>query len=91
MSMFLSNCEFKTSINLSYIPAKRNYPFKLQTLALSGWLSWSTVPYTKTLRVSFPVRAGTYVAGLIPDWGTYGRQPINVSHIDVSLSSFLFL
>ena len=39
-----------------------------------------------SLHVQFPVRAHTWVASLIPSRGGNGRQPIDVSHIDVSLS-----
>ena len=46
---------------------------------LGGSVGWSVVPYTKRLWVQFPVRAHTQVAGLIPSWGTYGRQPMDVS------------
>ena len=39
------------------------------------WLSWSE---------HHPIHQK--IGGLIPDWGAYEGQPINVFHVDVSLS-----
>ena len=55
---------------------------------LSGALS-----ATKRSRVRFPVSARAWVAGSVPGWGTYERQPIDVSfsHRCLSLSPSLSL
>ena len=39
--------------------------------------------------VQFPVRAHVWVVGLVPGWGAHERQPVNASHISVSLPLFL--
>ena len=41
-------------------------------------------------RVRFLVRAHDWVVGPVPCWGVYGRQLVDVSHISVSLSPFLY-
>lgn len=43
------------------------------------WLGWSVEPYTKRLEVRFPIRTHTEAVGLIPAWGVYGRQLIDVT------------
>ena len=53
---------------------------------LGGSVGWSVVLYTKRLQVQFLVGAHTWVAGLIPGEGTYGREANDVSHIDISFS-----
>ena len=51
-------------------------------LACSVWLSWlGSVLKSRRSRVQFLVRARAGVAG----WNAYGRQPIDVSHMDISL------
>ena len=42
-------------------------------------LGCSVVPHTKRSQHWFPVRARAYVVGLVPIWGTCGRQLIAVS------------
>ena len=65
-----------------------------------GSVGWSIVLSTEGLLVQFLVRAHASVAGSIPGWGTYGRQPIDVSFTlmflslspySLSLPTFLFL
>ena len=54
-----------------------------------GWVAQlvgSSSLYTKRLQVRPTVRAHTKVVGLIPGWGVYERQPIDVSHTHVCLS-----
>ena len=47
------------------------------------WLVWlsglGVVLQTERSRVRFPVRAHAWVAGSVPDWGAYERQPVDVS------------
>ena len=55
-----------------------------------AWLSWFSIMLeTKRLRVWFPIRAHAQVVGSIPGSGEYKKQPIDVSHIDVSLPLLL--
>ena len=42
-------------------------------------------PAKSKVLVQFPGRAHAWVAGSVPHWGTYKRQLIDVSHINVSL------
>ena len=50
------------------------------------WLSWlGIIPQSERSLVRFLVRAHVWVVVLIPSWGTYERQPI-----DVSLSHWCF-
>ena len=51
-----------------------------------GLVGWAIVLCTKRLQVRFPVRAHTYVAGLIPGRGMYRRRLIDVS-VSLSLTS----
>ena len=46
--------------------------------ALTGWFGWLEHCLVNQ-EVTFVVRAHTQVVGLIPGWGVYGRQPVNVS------------
>lgn len=55
--------------------------------ALAAWL----LPSTEWPRVRFPGRAHAQDAGLVPDWGTYGRQPTHVSRSHRCLSLSLAL
>ena len=64
----------------NYVEVKQ-YSLK-QPIACSGQcvsVGWSIIPYTKTLKVRFPVGVHTQVMGSIPSQGAYGRQPINIS------------
>lgn len=65
-------------------------------VSLKGWgkehagparasVGWSTVPYTKRLRVPLLFKAYTRAAGWVPDWVPTGGN-FAVSHIDASLS-----
>ena len=59
-------------------------------------LSWlGIVPQVERLPVRFPVRAPAWVVGLVPSWGTYEKELINISlsHqcFSPSLSPFLLL
>ena len=70
--------------------SKNNY----HVLLWPVWLSWlGIVLQTERLQVWFLVRAHTRVAGWVPGWGTYERQPVNVSlsHQCFSPSLSLFL
>ena len=58
--------------------------YKSGCLGSGQELSWLE-RHPQRLRVQFLVRACTQVVGSIPIWGTYRRQPVDVSHIDVSL------
>ena len=51
------------------------FSLKIKAGALAGWLA----------RLACHL-VHQNVAGSILSWGTYGRQPIDVSHINVSLS-----
>ena len=55
--------------------------------------SWSEHdPVHQKVQVRFPVSAHTWVLGLIPGYGTFGRQPIDVSlSHQVSLSPSLYV
>ena len=54
---------------------------------LGGSGGQSVLQYAKRLWVRFPVRARTWVVGLIPSQVVYGRQPIDVSpSLSLSLS-----
>ena len=51
-----------------------------------GSADCSVVPCTRRLWVRSPVRAHASVAGLVPSWGRYNRQPTDVS---LSLQSII--
>ena len=60
----------------------------------SGWCSSvgrSIVPWAKKSWVWFLVRAHPWVMGSVPSWGTYERQPIDVSFSQQRLSPPLSL
>ena len=66
---------------------KKQY-FKSKTNnTLCGLVSWELYHKAKVTG-SIPIRAHAWVAGSVPGWGKYKRQPINVSHIDVSFPVF---
>ena len=45
------------------------------------WLSWLVIaPQSERSQVGFPVKAQAWVAGAVPSWDVYERQPIHVSH-----------
>ena len=52
---------------------------------------WDIVPQSKKSLVSFLVRAHAWVAGSVPGWGAYERQPIDVSLLHLCFSPSLSL
>ena len=69
----------KIKIQLQYntaIPFLGIYLKKMKTVLVRG-LSW--LEYHPEKQTLVPVRANTWVDGLIPSQGTLGRQPISVS------------
>ena len=61
---------------------------KLRT-ALTHVAQWVECRLTnQKVAGSFPVRAHSWVVGLIPPWGTYKRQPVDVSLSLLSFSPF---
>ena len=73
------NCHSTVTFNIIFI--------HLNILsALARWFSWlEHRPKHQKVWVRFPVRACNQVV-LSYHWDAYGRQPVHVSHIDVSLS-----
>ena len=49
-----------------------------------GSVGWSIIPYNRKCAGLIPGQ-GTYLGCGSDPWGTYGRQPIDICHIDVSL------
>ena len=65
-------------------------PLKSQDgAALTGVTQLGSILQNERLLVRFLVRAHALVEGLVPGWGTYEGQPIDVTHINVSLRLFL--
>ena len=58
--------------------------------ALAGTALLVGVPFCNQSWGSLPVRVHTWVVGLIPSWGAYGKQPMNVN-VFFSLSLLLSL
>ena len=56
-----------------------------------GSVGWASIPQSKSSLVRFPVRAHVWVIGSVPGQGAFKRQPIDVSHINVSLPLSPFL
>ena len=93
--LFCSQADVSPSLPPSFFSLKSVTTTTTTTKTLCpdwcGSVRWesSVKVQSKRLPVQFLVRAHAWVAGSVPGWGTYDREPIDVSHISVSLLLFL--
>ena len=84
---------FDVFIRLNYLSIQfKKLKMKNKYVLARELSSWSIVSYPKRLWVRLPIRAHTWVAGLMPKQGAYGRKLIDVSlslSLSVSLSPAL--